>query len=94
LSNRNKAPQKESAAQGVGSRRGDKTKAKAANFRQAGYVGAGVSATAKLPSRASLARKWPALKINRLTWRWIDDASGARGDDIASLLAFLGEGAR
>lgn len=94
LSNRNRVPQKETAAQGVGAQRGGKFQTKAANFRQAEYVGASVSATAKLPSRASLARKWPALKINRLTWRWIDDASGAGGDDIASLLAFLGEGAR
>jgi hypothetical protein len=47
-----------------------------------------------LPSRATLARRWPALKINRLTGRWVDDASGARGDDITSLIAFLGEGAR
>jgi hypothetical protein len=47
-----------------------------------------------LPSRATLARKWPALKINRLTGRWVDDSSGARGDDITSLLAFLGESAR
>jgi hypothetical protein len=47
-----------------------------------------------LPSRATLARKWPALKINRFTGRWRDDASGASGADVASLLAFLGEGAR
>ncbi|PPC88959.1 MAG: hypothetical protein CTY36_16270 [Methylocystis sp.] len=47
-----------------------------------------------LPSRATLARKWPALKINRFTGRWRDDASGAIGADVASLLAFLGEGAR
>ncbi|PWB90684.1 hypothetical protein C5688_09165 [Methylocystis sp. MitZ-2018] len=47
-----------------------------------------------LPSRATLARKWPALKINRFTGRWRDDASGASGVDVASLLAFLGEGGR
>lgn len=47
-----------------------------------------------LPSRATLARKWPALKINRFTGRWRDDASGAPGADVASLLAFIGEGAR
>ena len=47
-----------------------------------------------LPSRAALARRWPGLRVNRLTGRWVDDASGARGDSIDSLLAFLGEGAR
>jgi len=157
LSNRNRAPQKETAAQGVGAQRGGKFQTKAANFRHAEYVRAGQSAIAKsacphagliggpesqsaerppasrsggvtvisnlhhesliaergalsgpdakryppvtfdprlLPSRATLARKWPALKINRFTGRWRDDASGARGDDITSLLTFLGEGAR
>lgn len=47
-----------------------------------------------LPSRATLARRWPRLKINRLNWKWVDDASGAHGNDVASLLAFLEEGAR
>ena len=47
------------------------------------------SALQRLPSRAVLARKWPSLRINQLTWRWIDDASGARGDTIESLLAYL-----
>ncbi|PWB90920.1 hypothetical protein C5688_08640 [Methylocystis sp. MitZ-2018] len=47
-----------------------------------------------LPSRATLARKWPALKINRKSGRWCDDASGAKGEDLQSLLAFLAEGAR
>jgi hypothetical protein len=47
----------------------------------------------ELPSRATLARRWPRLRINRLTWRWVDDASGARGDDLRSLLSYLGEGA-
>lgn len=42
-----------------------------------------------LPSRAAPARKWPRLRINRLTWRWRDDASGAFGADVASLLAFI-----
>jgi len=69
---------------------GSKTNVKASNFRQAEYVGAGLSASRKVPSRATIARKWPALKINRLTWRWVDDASGARGDDLFSLLQFLG----
>lgn len=148
-------PQKQTAAQGVGSQRGGKTEVKAANFRDSEYVRAGLSAIAKsdcphdgliggpesrdttsasrsssvtvisnlhreslighrgpisapdakkyppvtfdprvLPSRATLARKWPALKINRFTGRWRDDASGASGADVASLLAFLGEGAR
>lgn len=157
LSNRNRPPQKQTAAQGVGSQRGGKTEVKAANFRDSDYVRDDLCAIAKsgcphagligdsesrsaerlpasrsrsvtvisnlhresliaardpvsapsakrfppvtfdprlLPSRATLARKWPALKINRLSGRWVDDASGARGDDIASLLAFLGEGAR
>jgi hypothetical protein len=42
-----------------------------------------------LPSRATLAKKWPRLRINRLTWRWRDDASGASGNDITSLKAFI-----
>jgi hypothetical protein len=158
-------PQKQTAAQGVGSQRGGKTEVKAANFRDSDYVRDSLCAIAKsacphagvmggrdpraverpsvnlpevatesrsrsvtvisnlhresliaardagsapsakrfppatfdprlLPSRATLARKWPALKINRLSGRWVDDASGAKGDDITSLLAFLGEGAR
>ena len=48
----------------------------------------------QLPSRATLARKWPRLKINRMTWHWRDDASGSRGDTIESLLAFLAGGAK
>jgi hypothetical protein len=64
------------------------------NLQAEDYVGAGLSATAKLPSRATLARKWPALKVNRLNWKWVDDASGAKGDDLGSLLAFIAEGAR
>ncbi|WP_292530591.1 hypothetical protein [Methylocystis sp.] len=47
---------------------------------------------ALLPSRATLSRRWPGLRVNRLTWRWVDDASRARGEDIQSLLAFLSEG--
>ena len=127
LSNRNGTPQKQTAAQGVGSQRGGKTEVKAANFRDSDYVRAGLSAIAKsdcprdaligdrgpvsapdakrlppvtlfdprlLPSRATLARKWPALKINRFTGRWRDDASGAHGAEVASLLAFVGECAR
>lgn len=85
---------KETAAQGVGAQRGGKFQTKAANFRRGEYVGVGLSATAKLPNRAKLGRKWPALKINRLTWRWCDDASGAKGGDLQSLLAFLAEGPR
>lgn len=46
----------------------------------------------ELPSRAALARRWPGLRVNRLTWRWRDDATGRGGDNIESLLAFLSEG--
>ncbi len=49
---------------------------------------------ASLPSRATLARQKPALKVNRLTWRWRCDASGANGDGLDSLLAFLNTGGR
>jgi hypothetical protein len=45
----------------------------------------------ELPSRATLARRWPGLKVNRLTGRWVDDATGARGDTIESLRIFLSE---
>ncbi len=62
-------------------------------FPHAGLIG-GTFDPRLLPSRATRARKWPALKINRFTGRWRDDASGASGADVASLLAFLGEGAR
>lgn len=48
----------------------------------------------ELPSRATLARRWPGLRINRLTWCWRDDATGAKGEDLLSLLAFLSEGSR
>lgn len=64
------------------------------NLQAEGYSPHWPNASAKLPNKAALARKWPALKINRLTWRWCDDASGAKGADLGSLLAFLGEGAR
>ena len=47
---------------------------------------------AKIPSRAPLARRWPKLRVNRLSRRWIDDATGARGETIESLRAFLNEG--
>lgn len=47
----------------------------------------------KIPPRAVLARRWPALKINRLSWRWCDDRTGARGADRESLLEFLAKGA-
>jgi hypothetical protein len=49
------------------------------------------SLQAKLPSKATLVRRWPRLKVNRLTGRWVDDATGARGEDIQSLLVFLNE---
>jgi hypothetical protein len=54
----------------------------------------GESVFGRLPSKADLARKWPKLRVNRYNGRWRDDASGARGDDLQSLLTFLGEGAR
>lgn len=41
----------------------------------------------QIPSRAVLARKWPSLKLNRYTGAWRDDATGARGDDVETLLA-------
>ncbi len=50
--------------------------------------------TAALPSRAALARRWPSLRVNRYTGRWADGATGARGDDLQSLLVFLNEGGR
>jgi hypothetical protein len=43
----------------------------------------------KLPSKAVLEKRWPGLRINRLTHRWADDATGARGDDLASLVEYL-----
>lgn len=46
-----------------------------------------------LPSRSTLARRWPALRLNRYTGAWRDDASGAKGADVASLLSYIG-GAR
>lgn len=48
----------------------------------------------ELPGRATLARRWPGLKVNRLTGRRVDDATGARGEDLQSLLTFLSEGSR
>ena len=44
-----------------------------------------------IPSRATLSRRWPRLRVNRLSGRWIDDASGAKGDDFAIRLAAAGE---
>ncbi|ATQ66887.1 hypothetical protein Ms3S1_04930 [Methylosinus sp. 3S-1] len=46
---------------------------------------------AKIPSRATLARRWPGLRLNRYTGRWRDDATGAQGDDFATLSAYLRE---
>jgi hypothetical protein len=77
----------------AGPRNGGKTFAKASNFQASEYASRGFGATPNLPSRATLGRRWPALKINRYTGRWRDDASGANGLDIASLLAFLEGGA-
>lgn len=42
-----------------------------------------------LPSKATLARRWPRLHVNRLSWHWRDDATGASGVGQESLLAFL-----
>lgn len=47
-----------------------------------------------LPPKATLVRRWPGLKVNRFSGRWRDDATGARGDSIESLLTFLSEGAQ
>jgi hypothetical protein len=49
---------------------------------------------ALLLSRAALARRWPSLRFNRYTGAWRDDATGAKGDNIESLRAFLSEGGR
>ena len=62
---------------------------KASNLQSRDYAAACLSAIAKLPSRATLARLFPRLRINRLTWRWCDDASGAHRADAASLLTFI-----
>ncbi len=40
-----------------------------------------------LPSRAALAWRWPNLRLNRLTGRWVDDASGASGARVAAIHA-------
>jgi len=48
----------------------------------------------KIPPRAALARRFPGLHVNRLSWAWCDDRTGARGYDRASLLEFLAKGAR
>lgn len=48
----------------------------------------------QIPSRATLARRFPRLRLNRFNGKWADDATGAKGDDLKSLLAFLREGGR
>ncbi|HEY8067077.1 MAG TPA: hypothetical protein VIF40_20480 [Methylosinus sp.] len=48
----------------------------------------------RVPSRAALARKWPRLRVNRMSWAWIDEASGERGYTQASLLEYLRKEAR
>ena len=53
-----------------------------------------VRAAQQIPSRAVLARRFPKLRLNCYTRAWCDDASGARGYTIESLLAFLREGGR
>jgi uncharacterized protein YqiB (DUF1249 family) len=45
----------------------------------------------KIPPRAVLARRWPKLRINRFTGKWLDEKTGRRGDDLASLSRYLGE---
>jgi hypothetical protein len=45
-----------------------------------------------LPSKTTLARHFPALRINRYTGRWVDDATGARGDAIETLLSYIAGG--
>lgn len=47
-----------------------------------------------LPSKAVLEKRWPKLRINRLTGRWHDEATDERGDNIESLLTYLGGAAR
>jgi hypothetical protein len=47
-----------------------------------------------LPSRATLARRFPRLRVNRFTGAWRDDASGKRGDTIDSLRAYIAEASR
>jgi hypothetical protein len=89
------APKNETAAPGEDRCGGEiQIETKASNLHAKDYDGAGLFASAKFPNRATLARKWPKLRINRLTWRWRDDASGAHGADVASLLAYIGEVAR
>jgi hypothetical protein len=48
----------------------------------------------KIPPRALLARRWPKLRVNRFTGRWLDEKTGRRGDDLASLASYLGEARR
>jgi len=48
----------------------------------------------KIPPRAILARRWPKLRVNRYSGKWLDEASGARGDSLASLVAYIGGEAR
>ena len=46
-----------------------------------------------LPSKATLARRFPKLRVNRLTGRWVDDASGREGRRRSrALLAFINGG--
>lgn len=48
----------------------------------------------RLPSKAVLERRFPKLAVNRMTGRWMDGETGARGDDLESLLACLGKRSR
>ncbi|RNJ50291.1 hypothetical protein D1O30_12470 [Methylocystis hirsuta] len=49
---------------------------------------------AALPNKAALARKWPFLRVNRLSGRWRDDATGASGAGLESLLSYLSTSGR
>ncbi len=48
----------------------------------------------EIPGKAALARRFPRLRVNRLSGRWRDEATGERGDDFASLATFISGGRR
>lgn len=52
------------------------------------------SVQAKIPPRAVLARRWPKLRVNRFTGRWLDEKTGRRGEDLTSLSRYLEEARR
>jgi hypothetical protein len=49
----------------------------------------GTTTAQLIPPRATLARRFPRLRVNRLSGKWCDDQTGERGDDTPSLLAYL-----